>query len=42
MILSLLVELATLYEERGEYVPAIETLRRALAEEPAPKRRTRG
>jgi predicted ATPase/DNA-binding SARP family transcriptional activator/DNA-binding CsgD family transcriptional regulator len=33
-ILSLLVELATLYERRGEYVPAIDTLKRALAEEP--------
>ena len=32
--LSLLVELATLYEERGEYIPAIDTLKRALAEEP--------
>jgi predicted ATPase/DNA-binding SARP family transcriptional activator len=32
--LSLLIELATLYEERGEYIPAIETLKKALKEEP--------
>jgi predicted ATPase/DNA-binding SARP family transcriptional activator/DNA-binding CsgD family transcriptional regulator/Flp pilus assembly protein TadD len=32
--LSLLVELATLYEERGEYLPGIETLKRVLGEEP--------
>jgi hypothetical protein len=28
--LSLLVELATLDEERGEYIPAIDTLKRVL------------
>ena len=32
--LSLLVELATLYEERGEYGQAIDTLKRVMAEEP--------
>ena len=32
--LSLLVELSGLHEERGEYAPAIEALRRAVAEEP--------
>ena len=35
LYLSLLVELAALYEERGEYGPALEVLRRATAEEPA-------
>lgn len=33
--LALLSELAALYEERGEHEPAIEALRRVLAEEPA-------
>jgi DNA-binding SARP family transcriptional activator len=32
--LILLGELAVLYEERGEFGPAVETLRRAVAEEP--------
>jgi tetratricopeptide (TPR) repeat protein len=32
---ALLVELADIYEERGEYGPAIEALRRVTAEEPA-------
>jgi DNA-binding SARP family transcriptional activator len=32
---ALLVELAGIYEERGEYVPAIEALSRVTAEEPA-------
>ena len=32
--LALLVELAALHEERGEYQPGIDALRRALAEEP--------
>ena len=32
--LSLLIELAILYEERGEYLSAIDTLNRALAQEP--------
>lgn len=31
---ALLIELAGLYEERGEYEPAIEALRRVVAEEP--------
>jgi predicted ATPase/DNA-binding SARP family transcriptional activator/DNA-binding CsgD family transcriptional regulator len=35
MYLALLVELAGLHEERGEYGPAVEALRRALADEPA-------
>ena len=35
LYLSLLVELAALYEERGAYGPALEVLRRATAEEPA-------
>jgi predicted ATPase/DNA-binding SARP family transcriptional activator/DNA-binding CsgD family transcriptional regulator len=33
--LALLVELADIYEERGEYAPAIEALTRVTAEEPA-------
>jgi DNA-binding SARP family transcriptional activator len=33
--LSLLVELAGIHEERGEYGPAVEVLRRAVAEDPA-------
>lgn len=33
--LSLLLELAGLYEERGEYGPALEALRGAIVEEPA-------
>lgn len=33
--LALLIELAGLYEERGEYEPSIEVLRRAVADEPA-------
>jgi predicted ATPase/DNA-binding SARP family transcriptional activator len=32
--LALLVELANLHEERGEYAPAVEALRRAVAKEP--------
>jgi DNA-binding SARP family transcriptional activator len=32
--LALLLELAGLYEERGQYGPAVEVLRRAVAEEP--------
>ena len=32
---ALLVEMAWLYEQRGEYEPAIEALRRAVAEDPA-------
>jgi tetratricopeptide (TPR) repeat protein len=32
--LNLLEELAALYEERGEFGPAVETLRRAVTEEP--------
>src|SRR5215211_3055617 len=34
LFLSLLVELGRLYEERGEYGPGIEALRRVLLEEP--------
>ena len=34
LFLALLVELASLYEERGEYGPGIEALRRAVVEEP--------
>ena len=34
LFLSLLVELASLHEERGEYGPGIEALRRAVVEEP--------
>ena len=34
LFLSLLVELGRLYEERGEYGPGIEALRRAVVEEP--------
>ena len=34
LYLSLLVELAALYEERGEYEPAIEALNRVVVEEP--------
>ena len=33
--LDLLVELADIYEKRGEYTAAIEALRRVTAEEPA-------
>jgi DNA-binding SARP family transcriptional activator len=32
---TLLIELAALHEERGEYAPAVEALERAAAEEPA-------
>jgi predicted ATPase/DNA-binding SARP family transcriptional activator/DNA-binding CsgD family transcriptional regulator len=35
LYLSLLLEMAALHEERGEYGQAIEVLRRALAEEPS-------
>ena len=34
LFLALLVELASLHEERGEYGPGIEALRRAVVEEP--------
>ena len=34
LFLSLLVELASLHEERGEYAPAVEALRRVVVEEP--------
>jgi predicted ATPase/DNA-binding SARP family transcriptional activator/DNA-binding CsgD family transcriptional regulator len=34
LLLALLVELAGHYEERGEYGPAVEALRRVVAEEP--------
>jgi predicted ATPase/DNA-binding SARP family transcriptional activator/DNA-binding CsgD family transcriptional regulator len=34
MFLSLLIELATVHEERGEYRQGVEALRRAVAEEP--------
>jgi predicted ATPase/DNA-binding SARP family transcriptional activator/DNA-binding CsgD family transcriptional regulator len=34
LYLSLLTELAAIYEERGEYRPAVELLRRVVAEEP--------
>ena len=34
LYLTLLIELAGLYEERGEYGPAVETLRSAVTEEP--------
>jgi len=40
--LALLSELAALHEERAEYVPAIEALRRALASEPAHEETHRG
>jgi len=35
LYIALLMELADLYGERGEYGPAVEALRRAVAEEPA-------
>lgn len=37
--LALLVELSGLHEERGEFGPAIEALRRAVEEEPRRARR---
>jgi DNA-binding SARP family transcriptional activator len=40
--LSLLVELAGIYEQRGEYGPGIEALRKVVAEEPTNQEATHG
>jgi predicted ATPase/DNA-binding SARP family transcriptional activator len=42
LFLALLVELASLHEERGEYGPGIEALRRVLVEEPTREEAHRG